>query len=159
MNFAQNRYDTMPYNRVRKSGLKLPAIYLGMWHNFGAKDSETNQLKLLQTAFDLGITHFDSADNYGGGHAEINVGRFLKQQFKQHRDELIISTKAGHPMRDRKQFNFFYSNNLKQEIDQSMKRLQLDYVDTFYHHRPDSETPADCVLDRMHAKILPLPHT
>ena len=93
-----NRYEKMIFNRVGNSGLKLPAISLGMWHNFGADDDLSNQLNLLTTAFDLGITHFDLADNYGGGYAEVNVGNFLKKEFKAHRDELIIYTKAGHQM-------------------------------------------------------------
>lgn len=138
-----NRYDTMIYNRVGNSGLKLPAISLGMWHNFGQHDYIDNQLKLLTTAFDLGITHFDLADNYGGGFAEVNVGNFLKNEFKAYRDELIISTKAGHQMWDGPYGDWGSRKHLIAGIDQSLKRLQLDYVDIFYHHRPDAETPAE----------------
>lgn len=133
----------MPYNRVGRSGLKLPAISLGMWHNFGADDDLNNQLNLLRTAFDLGITHFDLADNYGGGMAEVNVGNFLKKEFKKHRDELIISTKAGHCMWDGPYGDWGSRKHLISGIDQSLTRLQLDYVDIFYHHRPDPETPQE----------------
>ena len=143
MTYSPNRYDTMPYNRVGRSGLKLPAISLGMWHNFGKNDDLNNQLNLLTSAFDLGITHFDLADNYGGGYAEINVGNFLKKEFKAHRDELIISTKAGHQMWDGPYGDWGSRKHLMSGIDQSLQRLQLDYVDIFYHHRPDAETPAE----------------
>lgn len=147
------RYQCIPYNRVGKSGLKLPAISIGMWHNFGPQDPASNQLKLVQTAFDNGITHFDLADNYGGGHAEMSIGRMLKQDFAQHRDELIISTKAGHLMWDGPYGDWGSRKHMIAGLDQSLKRLQLDYVDIYYHHRPDPETPieetaqalADCV--------------
>jgi len=143
MNFSKTRYETMPYNRVGRSGLKLPAISLGMWHNFGAEDPFENQTEMLRTAFDLGITHFDLADNYGGGFAEVNVGNILKTEFKEHRDELIISSKAGHAMWDGPYGDWGSRKHLISGIDQSLKRLQLEYVDIFYHHRPDSETPAE----------------
>ncbi len=143
MNFAPSRYETMPFNRVGKSGLKLPAISLGMWHNFGESDDLNNQLKLMTTSFDLGITHFDLADNYGGGHAEINVGQFLNNEFKNHRDELVISSKAGHPMWGGPYGDWGSRKHLISGIDQSLQRLQLDYVDIFYHHRPDPETPTE----------------
>ena len=133
MNFSKTRYESMPYNRVGRSGLKLPAISLGMWHNFGKDDPLENQTALLQTAFDLGITHFDLADNYGGGFAEVNVGNILKSDFKGHRDELILSTKAGHPMWDGPYGNWGSRKHLMAGLDQSLKRLQLDYVDIFYH--------------------------
>jgi len=141
--FNPTRYDQMPYNRVGRSGLKLPAISLGTWHNFGENDDPTNQLDLLKTAFDLGITHFDLADNYGGGMAEVNVGGFLKNEFKAHRDELIISTKAGHQMWNGPYGDWGSRKHLLSGLDQSLQRLQLDYVDIFYHHRPDSETPME----------------
>lgn len=143
MNLNAKRYDQMTYNRVGKSGLKLPALSLGMWHNFGENENLANQLALLSTAFDLGITHFDLADNYGGGFAEVNVGRFLKNEFKAHRDELIISTKAGHCMWDGPYGDWGSRKHLIAGLDQSLKRLQLDYVDIFYHHRPDPETPME----------------
>jgi L-glyceraldehyde 3-phosphate reductase len=140
---SPSRYNNMPYNRVGNSGLKLPAISLGMWHNFGKDDDIANQHQLLTTSFDLGITHFDLADNYGGGFAEMNVGYFLKKEFKSHRDELLISSKAGHPMWDGPYGDWGSRKHLIAGIDQSLKRLQLDYVDIFYHHRPDSETPVE----------------
>lgn len=143
MEFSSTRYDKMPYNRVGKSGLKLPAISLGMWHNFGAGDEISGQVSLLRTAFDLGITHFDLADNYGGGMAEVNVGNILKSDFATHRDELIISTKAGHQMWDGPYGDWGSRKHLMSGVDQSLKRLQLDYVDIFYHHRPDMDTPAE----------------
>lgn len=143
MTISPNRYDNMIYNRVGQSGLKLPAIALGMWHNFGEQDDPGNQLAMLKTSFDLGITHFDLADNYGGGYAEINVGKFLKNEFKSHRDELVISSKAGHHMWDGPYGDWGSRKHLISGIDQSLKRLQLDYVDIFYHHRPDPETPIE----------------
>lgn len=143
MNYSKMRYDNMPYNRVGKSGLKLPAISLGMWHNFGADDDYAKQKEMLRTAFDLGITHFDLADNYGGGMAEVNVGNILKTEFKTHRDELVISSKAGHPMWNGPYGDWGSRKHLMSGIDQSLKRLQLDYVDIFYHHRPDPETPLE----------------
>jgi L-glyceraldehyde 3-phosphate reductase len=143
MNFSKTRYERMPYNRVGHSGLKLPAISLGMWHNFGADDDLVNQTELMRTAFDLGITHFDLADNYGGGMAEVNVGNILKTDFKVHRDELVISSKAGHHMWNGPYGDWGSRKHLMSGIDQSLKRLQLDYVDIFYHHRPDPETPAE----------------
>ena len=143
MGFSNERYKTMEFNRVGRSGLKLPAISLGMWHNFGKDDDLENQKAMLRTAFDLGITHFDLADNYGGGFAEVNVGNILKSDFEGHRDELIISSKAGHPMWAGPYGDWGSRKHLMAGIDQSLKRLQLDYVDIFYHHRPDPETPTE----------------
>jgi L-glyceraldehyde 3-phosphate reductase len=143
MNFSAERYDSMPYNRVGRSGLKLPAVSLGMWHNFGPDDPRANQIELLRTAFNLGITHFDLADNYGGGMAEVNVGKILKTEFSGHRDELIISTKAGYPMWDGPYGDLGGRKHLMAGLDQSLGRLQLEYVDIFYHHRMDPETPAE----------------
>lgn len=143
MSFSEQRYETMPYNRVGRSGLKLPAISLGLWHNFGVNDNLANQVAMLRTAFDLGITHFDLADNYGGGFAEVNVGTILKNNFKGYRDELIVSTKAGHPMWDGPYGDWGGRKHIMAGIDQSLKRLQLETVDIFYHHRPDPETPTE----------------
>ncbi|MEO0510448.1 MAG: aldo/keto reductase [Verrucomicrobiota bacterium] len=142
----------MPYNRVGKSGLKLPAISLGMWHNFGAEDSLENQRALLRTAYDLGVTHFDLADNYGDGAAESNVGRILKSDFAGHRDQLIISTKSGHCFWDGPYGGGPGGGSRKHliaGIDQSLKRLQLDYVDIFYHHTPDQETMLEETVDAL----------
>jgi L-glyceraldehyde 3-phosphate reductase len=143
MDFSKSRYANMTYNRVGKSGLKLSAISLGMWHNFGRDDDGSNQVGMLRTAFDLGITHFDLADNYGGGFAEVNVGKILKADFENHRDELIISTKAGHGMWPGPYGDWGSRKHMIAGLDQSLKRLQLDYVDIYYHHRPDNETPAE----------------
>jgi len=142
----------MSYRRVGRSGLKLPSISLGMWHNFGPDDSIQNQREMLRTAFDLGINHFDLADNYGGGMAEMNVGRFLKEDFKSHRDELIISSKSGHLMWDGPLGGGSGGGSRKHllaGIDQSLKRLDLDYVDIFYHHVPDPDTPLEETADAL----------
>ncbi len=141
--FSQERYNRMPYHRVGQSGLKLPAISLGMWHNFGPNDSLITQRDLLRCAFDHGITHFDLADNYGGGAAERNVGKLLKEDFADHRDELVISTKAGYGMWEGPYGDWGSRKHLISGLDQSLSRLQLDYVDIFYHHRPDPETPIE----------------
>ncbi|VGO17767.1 L-glyceraldehyde 3-phosphate reductase [Pontiella desulfatans] len=143
MNYSETRNETMLYNRVGRSGLKLPAISLGMWHNFGEGENLANQAALLRTAFDAGITHFDLADNYGGGFAEVNVGNMLKSDFEGHRDELVISTKAGHRMWSGPYGDWGSRKHIMAGIDQSLERLQLDYVDIFYHHRPDPETPME----------------
>ncbi|MGO4939673.1 L-glyceraldehyde 3-phosphate reductase [Aerococcaceae bacterium DSM 109653] len=137
------RYDRMVYNRVGKSGLKLPAISLGLWHNFGDVDALSNQREIIHGAFDMGITHFDLANNYGppAGSAEINFGRILKEDLKPYRDELIISSKAGYYMWPGPYGEWGSKKNLIASCDQSLERLGLDYVDIFYHHRPDSDTP------------------
>lgn len=142
---SSTRYDAMKYNRCGKSGLLLPAISLGLWHNFGGVDSQFNARNILRTAFDLGITHFDLANNYGPpfGTAEETFGQILKKDFKPYRDELIVSTKAGFDMWPGPYGNFGSRKYLMASLDQSLKRMGLDYVDIFYHHRPDPDTPLE----------------
>lgn len=142
---AESRYDTMPYRRCGKSGLKLPAISLGLWHNFGDITPFGVQQQILRTAFDNGITHFDLANNYGPpyGEAERNFGEHVKRDWHTHRDELIISTKAGYDMWKGPYGNDGSRKYLIASLDQSLKRMNLDYVDIFYHHRPDDETPIE----------------
>ncbi|MVP00264.1 L-glyceraldehyde 3-phosphate reductase [Paenibacillus lutrae] len=139
------RYSTMPYNRAGRSGLKLPAISLGLWHNFGGADAFENSRAMIRTAFDLGITHFDLANNYGPppGSAEENFGRILKSDLASYRDELIISSKAGYLMWDGPYGEWGSRKNLTASLDQSLKRMGLDYVDIFYSHRFDPETPLE----------------
>ncbi|MBA7730956.1 L-glyceraldehyde 3-phosphate reductase [Citrobacter freundii] len=139
----ENRYQTMEYRRCGQSGLKLPVISLGLWHNFGDTTQIENSRSLLQRAFDLGITHFDLANNYGPppGSAELNFGRILQEDFLPWRDELIISTKAGYTMWDGPYGDWGSRKYLIASLDQSLKRMGLEYVDIFYHHRPDPETP------------------
>lgn len=141
----KKRYDTMIYNRCGKSGIKLPALSLGLWHNFGTVDIFDNMVDLVTTAFDLGITHFDLANNYGPkpGSAEENFGKILKNELKPYRDEIIISTKAGYLMWPGPYGDHGSKKYLISSLDQSLKRLGLDYVDIFYHHRPDSDTPLE----------------
>lgn len=140
-----NRYDTMIYNRSGRSGLKLPAISLGLWHNFGGIDVYENAKAMVRSAFDLGITHFDIANNYGppAGSAEETFGRLLKEELSAYRDEMIISTKAGYYMWPGPYGEWGSKKNLVASLDQSLKRLQLDYVDIYYHHRPDPDTPLE----------------
>ncbi|WP_426938679.1 L-glyceraldehyde 3-phosphate reductase [Pseudarthrobacter sp. S3] len=142
---AENRYDSMPYRRVGRSGLKLPAISLGLWHNFGDDKPFEVQRAILRRAFDLGVTHFDLANNYGPpyGAAETNFGRHFKDDFKPYRDELIISSKAGYDMWPGPYGNFGSRKYLLASLDQSLERMGLDYVDIFYSHRPDPETPME----------------
>jgi len=139
------RYDTMQYRRSGRSGLLLPAISLGLWHNFGGVDNFENARAMLRRAFDLGITHFDLANNYGPpyGSAEENFGHILKKDFLPYRDELIISTKAGWDMWPGPYGNLGSRKNLLASLDQSLKRMGLAYVDIFYHHRPDPQTPME----------------
>ena len=139
------RYSQMQYQRCGKSGLLLPRVSLGLWHNFGSVDSFENQKQILFTAFDCGITHFDLANNYGPvpGSAEENFGRILKSDFKSYRDEMIISTKAGFEMWDGPYGNWGSRKYLVASLDQSLSRMGLDYVDIFYHHRPDPNTPLE----------------
>ncbi|MBO9617675.1 MAG: L-glyceraldehyde 3-phosphate reductase [Niabella sp.] len=145
MKFNPSRYAAMEYRRCGKSGLKLPAISLGLWHNFGDVDDPKIYRKTLHTAFDAGITHFDLANNYGPspGSAEANFGKILHTDFKNHRDELIISSKAGYTMWDGPYGDWGSKKYLVSSLDQSLKRMQLDYVDIFYHHRPDPGTPLE----------------
>jgi L-glyceraldehyde 3-phosphate reductase len=149
----EDRYDTMKYNRCGKWGLKLPAVSLGLWHNFGGVDTLENGRKMLHRAFDLGITHFDLANNYGPppGSAEENFGKLLKQDFSVYRDELIISTKAGYDMWPGPYGEWGSLKYLTASLDQSLKRMGLEYVDIFYSHRPDPNTPLEetmMALDR-----------
>lgn len=143
--FSKSRYSEMQYRRCGQSGLKLPAISLGLWHNFGDVDDLKVYQKTLRTAFDNGITHFDLANNYGppAGSAEINFGKILHTDFKNHRDELIISTKAGYYMWEGPYGEWGSKKYLVSSLDQSLKRMKLDYVDIFYHHRPDPDTPLE----------------
>lgn len=140
-----NRYQTMQYNRCGMSGLKLPVVSLGLWHNFGDNTSYENMKALCFTAFDHGITHFDLANNYGPapGSAEKNFGILLKENFASYRDELIISTKAGYDMWDGPYGNWGSRKYLIASLDQSLSRMGLEYVDIFYHHRMDPETPLE----------------
>ena len=141
----KHRYEQMKYRRCGNSGIKLPLISLGLWHNFGKIDDFDNCRTILQTAFDNGITHFDLANNYGPppGAAEINFGKVLKKDFKSYRDELIISSKAGWKMWDGPYGDYGSKKYLVASLDQSLQRMGLDYVDIFYHHRPDPETPLE----------------
>ena len=142
---APTRYDSMKYRSCGRSGLKLPAISLGLWHNFGDTGNFDNMKQLLFTAFDQGITHFDLANNYGPapGSAERNFGRILKEDLASYRDELLISTKAGYDMWPGPYGNWGSRKYLLSSLDQSLKRMNLDYVDIFYHHRMDPETPLE----------------
>ncbi|WP_304064374.1 L-glyceraldehyde 3-phosphate reductase [Pedobacter glucosidilyticus] len=141
----KSRYTNMLYRRCGKSGIKLPALSLGLWHNFGGVDTFENGRNIIRTAFDNGITHFDLANNYGPppGSAEENFGHILKKDFNGYRDEMIISSKAGYTMWDGPYGDWGSKKYLVSSLDQSLKRMQLDYVDIFYHHRPDPETPLE----------------
>ncbi|MDY0904274.1 L-glyceraldehyde 3-phosphate reductase [Pedobacter sp. CFBP9032] len=148
---SPDRYQKMTYNRCGNSGLKLPAISLGLWHNFGHVNDYENSKNLIYTAFNAGITHFDLANNYGPppGSAEEVFGRILREDFQGYRDELIISTKAGYTMWDGPYGDWGSKKYLVSSLDQSLKRLKLDYVDIFYHHRPDPETPLQETMDTL----------
>ena len=141
----EKRYDTMRYNRCGDSGLLLPAVSLGLWHNFGSNGSFDTMEAMCRTAFDQGITHFDLANNYGPapGAAEENFGRILRKDFREYRDELVISTKAGYDMWPGPYGNWGGRKYLVASLDQSLKRMGLDYVDIYYHHRPDPKTPLE----------------
>jgi len=142
---ATNRYDTMTYRRCGRSGLKLPAISLGLWHNFGGVDEFDNAKAMIHRAFNLGVTHFDLANNYGPppGSAELTFGRILKDGLAQHRDEIIISTKAGWDMWPGPYGDLGSRKYLIASLDKSLKRMGLEYVDIYYHHRPDPDTPLE----------------
>jgi len=142
----KNRYEYMQYRRCGKSGIKLPLISLGLWQNFGEEATVENQKKMIFKAFDSGITHFDLANNYGApnkGAAEENFGRILRADLNSYRDEMIISTKAGYSMWPGPYGDFGSRKYLIASLDQSLKRMGLDYVDIFYHHRPDPDTPLE----------------
>lgn len=142
---SSERYNTMPYNRVGASGLKLPAVSLGLWHNFGNSGRFDNMRQMCFTAFDNGITHFDLANNYGppDGAAESNFGRILKEDLGVYRDEMVISTKAGYWMWPGPYGEWGSRKHMLSSLDQSLKRLGLEYVDIFYHHRMDPDTPLE----------------
>ena len=151
MQISENRYDNMTYNRCGKSGLKLPIVSLGLWHNFGENCDYNNMKEMIKTAFDNGITHFDLANNYGPpyGSAEISMGKILNDGLNKYRDELIISTKAGFDMWPGPYGDFGSKKYLIASINQSLKRLNLEYVDIFYHHRMDPETPLEETIEAL----------
>ena len=151
MQISESRYDNMIYNRCGKSGLKLPIISLGLWHNFGAECDYSNMKEMIKTAFDNGITHFDLANNYGPpyGSAEISMGKILNDGLSKYRDELIISTKAGYDMWEGPYGNWGSKKYIIASINQSLKRLNLEYVDIFYHHRMDPETPLEETIEAL----------
>lgn len=151
-----DRYDgRMPYRRCGRSGLRLPAVSLGFWHNFGDDKPIERQRAIMRTAFDLGITHFDLANNYGPpyGSAEINAGRILREDFGHLRDELVISSKAGWDMWPGPYGDLGSRKHLLGSLDQSLARLGLDYVDIFYHHRPDPDTPVEESMGALHTAV------
>ncbi|RSM71774.1 aldo/keto reductase [Actinoplanes sp. ATCC 53533] len=152
---ADDRYETMTYRRAGRSGLKLPAISLGLWHNFGDARPIERQRDITRRAFDLGVTHFDLANNYGPppGSAEQNFGRILSTDFRHHRDELVVSTKAGYHMWNGPYGEWGSRKYLVSSLDQSLKRLGLDYVDIFYHHRPDPDTPLEETMSALDAVV------
>jgi L-glyceraldehyde 3-phosphate reductase len=150
-----HRYDVQPYRRCGRSGLKLPAISLGFWHNFGDDKPIQTQRDIMRRAFDLGVTHFDLANNYGPpyGSAESNAGRILAEDFRPYRDELVISSKAGWDMWPGPYGDLGSRKYLTASLDASLRRLQLDYVDIFYHHRPDPETPLEETMGALDAAV------
>ena len=152
---ADDRYETMPYRRSGRSGLKLPAISLGLWHNFGHTRPIDKQRAILHRAFDLGVTHFDLANNYGppAGSAEENFGRIFAQDFRAYRDEIVVSSKAGYYMWPGPYGEWGSRKNLIASLDQSLGRLGLEYVDVFYHHRPDPDTPLEETMGALDAIV------
>ena len=152
---AENRYDEMTYNRCGRSGVLLPKISLGIWHNFGGVDVYENYRSILWYAFDHGITHIDAANNYGPpyGSAEANLGRILSTDFKSYRDELFISSKAGYDMWPGPYGNWGSRKYLLSSLDQSLKRMNLEYVDVFYSHRPDPDTPLEETMGALDAAV------
>ena len=148
---SDHRYEKMVYNRVGNSGLKFPAVSIGFWHNFGTKDNYDNMKAMCRAAFDCGITQFDLANNYGpvNGAAEANLGRILKEDFGPYRDELVLTTKAGYGMWDGPYGDWGSKKYLTASLDQSLKRLGVDYVDIFYHHRMDPETPLEETMETL----------
>lgn len=152
---SEKRYEKMVYNRVGKSGLKFPAVSLGFWHNFGSKDNYDVMKAMCRTAFDAGITQFDLANNYGPvyGSAEENTGRILREDFMPYRDELVITTKAGYDMWPGPYGDWGSKKYLTASLDQSLKRLGLEYVDIFYHHRMDPETPLEETMETLAAIV------
>jgi len=152
---AGDRYDSMTYRRAGRSGLKLPAISLGLWHNFGDGRPAERQRDIIRRAFDLGVTHFDLANNYGPppGSGETNFGRILATDLRQHRDEIIISSKAGYYMWPGPYGEWGSRKYLVSSLDQSLRRLGVDYVDVFYHHRPDPDTPLEETMTALDAVV------
>jgi L-glyceraldehyde 3-phosphate reductase len=152
---ADDRYQSMTYRRAGRSGLKLPAISLGLWHNFGDGRPVERQRDILRRAFDLGVTHFDLANNYGPppGSAEANFGRVLRSDFAHHRDEMVVSTKAGYYMWEGPYGEWGSRKYLVSSLDQSLRRMGLDYVDIFYHHRPDPDTPLEETMGALDAVV------
>ena len=151
----KERYGKMTYNRTGNSGLKLPMLSLGLWHNFGSNGDYENMKAMCLTAFDMGITHFDLANNYGPepGSAEMNFGKILREEMYEYRDELIISTKAGYEMWEGPYGDFGSRKYLLASLDQSLKRLGVDYVDIFYHHRMDPETPLEETMGALDSAV------
>ena len=151
----ENRYDVQPYRRCGVSGLHLPAVSLGFWHNFGDDKPIETQRAIMRRAFDLGVTHFDLANNYGPpyGSAETNAGRILSEDFKPYRDELVISSKAGWDMWPGPYGDLGSKKYLTASLDQSLRRLNLHYVDVFYHHRPDPDTPLEETMGALDAAV------
>lgn len=152
---SKERYDQMKYNRCGNSGLLLPAVSLGLWHNFGGRDDYQKMKDILLRAFDMGVTHFDLANNYGPppGSAESNLKNLLDGELAQHRDELIISTKAGYLMWDGPYGEWGSRKYLMASLDQSLKRMGLEYVDIFYSHRPDPDTPLEETMMALHSAV------